>query len=145
MSVRRPGDLVALRRDVVRVLEPVRVRVGNPLVAFDGRERPDLLHAAGRFEVVQDRLVAREALEAHDLLGQEPSVLAEDDVTLARDVPAALVEGHAVPFLGVNEVLADGRGAGRRTRHRRVVPQTENPRSGFSVATIPKASASPPQ
>ena len=73
---------------------PVRVRVGHPLLALDRLERAELLHAARRLEVVQDRLVAGEALEAHDLLGQQRAVVAELDVPLARDVAEALVEGH---------------------------------------------------
>ena len=93
-----PGDLVALGGHVVGVLEPMRVRLGDPLLALDRSEGAELLHAAGRLEVVQDRLVAGEALEAHDLLGQEPSVLAKDDVALARELPATLVEGHVRPF-----------------------------------------------
>ena len=72
--------------------------LGDPFVALDRRERPELLDAARRLEVVQDRLVPGEALEAHDLLGQEPPVLAEDDVALARKLPASLVEGHGRPF-----------------------------------------------
>ena len=91
-------DLVALGRNVVRVLKPVRVGLGNPLLAHDRRERAELLDAAGRLEVVEDRLVPCEALEAHDLLGQEPPVLAEDDVALARELSAPLVEGHVRPF-----------------------------------------------
>src|SRR5262245_62558397 len=91
------------------------MRLGNPLLAHDRRERSELLDAARRFEVVQDRLVPCEALEAHDLLGQEPPVLAEDDVALARKLPASLVEGHGRPFrVGVTEVLAAcDRGSGR--------------------------------
>ena len=54
-----------------------------------GVNAPELLDAARRLEVVQDRLVPGEALEAHDLLGQEPAVLAEHDVALARDLPAS--------------------------------------------------------
>src|SRR5262249_6528396 len=110
-------DLVALRADVVRVLEPVRVRLGDPLLAFNRRERPELLHAARRLEVVEDRFVAREALEAHDLLGQEPAVLAEHDVALARELPARLVEGHRRPFrVAVTHVLAAGARSGRGRR-----------------------------
>jgi hypothetical protein len=45
-------------------------------------------------EVEQDRLVAREALEAHDLLGEQPPVVAELDVPLAGDVASELVRRH---------------------------------------------------
>ena len=72
----------------------MRVRVRNPLVALDLLEVADLHDAARRLEVVQDRLHPDEALHAHDLLGQERSVVAELDVTLARDVAEALVERH---------------------------------------------------
>jgi hypothetical protein len=44
--------------------------------------------------VVEDRLVAGEALEAHHLLGEERPVVAELDVALARNVAEALVERH---------------------------------------------------
>ncbi len=91
-------DLVPARCDVVGVHPPVRVRLRHPLLALDRRERSELLDAARRLQVVQDRFVPGEPLEAHDLLGQKPSVLAEHDVTLARHVAAALVEGHGRPF-----------------------------------------------
>ena len=93
-----PADLVAARVDVVRVHAPMRVRLGNPLLTLDRREVAELLDAAGRLEVVEDRLVSGEALEAHDLLGQQPPVLPEHDVPLPRDVPATLVERHVRPF-----------------------------------------------
>ena len=38
------GDLVAFRLDLVRVLEAMRVRLGNPLLALDRREGPELFH-----------------------------------------------------------------------------------------------------
>jgi hypothetical protein len=44
--------------------------------------------------VVEDRLVPDEALEAHDLLGQEGAVVAELDVPLARNAAEALVRRH---------------------------------------------------
>src|SRR5256885_9310418 len=50
--------------------------------------------AAGRLEVVEDRLVAGEALEPHHLFGEERAVVAELDVALARNVSEALVERH---------------------------------------------------
>src|SRR6185369_10558764 len=73
---------------------PMLVRAGIPLLALDALERADLLHAARRVEVVQDRLVPGEALEAHDLLGQERAVLPELDVALARNAPESLVGRH---------------------------------------------------
>jgi hypothetical protein len=73
---------------------PVRVRVGHPLVALDRLELAQLAHAAGRLEVVQDRLVPGEALEPEDLLGQERPVVTELDVALARNVPEPLVHRH---------------------------------------------------
>ena len=44
--------------------------------------------------MVEDRLVPGEALEAHDLLGEERAVVAKLNVPLAREVAEALVEGH---------------------------------------------------
>jgi hypothetical protein len=88
------ADRVAAGRDVGGLEVPVRVRVGHPLVALDRLERAELLDAAGRLEVVQDRLHPGEALHAHDLLGQERAVVPELDVALARDVAEALVERH---------------------------------------------------
>ena len=88
------GDLVALGLDPDRLEVTVGVRVGHPLLALDRLEVAELLDPAGRREVVQDRLVPREALEAHDLLGQQASVVAELDVALPWDVAADLVGGH---------------------------------------------------
>jgi hypothetical protein len=45
-------------------------------------------------QVVEDRLVADEPFEAHDLFGEERAVVAELDVPLARDIAEALVERH---------------------------------------------------
>jgi len=64
----------------------VRVRVGNPLVALDLLEVAELLDAARTLEVVQDRLHPGEALQAHDLFGQERAVVPKLDVPLARNV-----------------------------------------------------------
>jgi hypothetical protein len=88
------GDLVAGRLGLEGLEVPVRVLVGHPLLALDRLEAPELHDAAGRLEVVQDRLVAGEALEAHHLLGEERSVLTELDMALAGNVAEALVEGH---------------------------------------------------
>jgi hypothetical protein len=76
----------------------MRVRLGIHSSRSIGVNAPSSLTRHGRLEVVQDRLVPGEALEAHDLLGQEPPVLAEDDVALARELSAPLVEGHVRPF-----------------------------------------------
>ena len=62
---------------------PVRVRVRHPLLAHDRLELAELDHAARRLEVVEDRLEAREALEAHHLFGEERAVVAVHDVTLS--------------------------------------------------------------
>ena len=92
------ADLVAAGLDVPGVHAAMRVRLGDPFLALDRRELAELLHAAGRFQVVQDRLVAREPLEPHHLFGEEASVFAKDDVTLAGNVAATLVERHGCPF-----------------------------------------------
>ena len=73
---------------------PVRVAVRDPFLALDRLEVRDLRHAARRREVVEDRLVAGEPLEAHDLLGQKPAVIAELDVPFARNFPSDLIRGH---------------------------------------------------
>ena len=98
ISTRRPvissPDAARCRREV-----PVRVRFRHPLLVLDRLELPELLDAARRLEVVEDRLVAGEALEAHDLLGQQAAVVAEDDVALAGDIPETDVEGHRSDLL----------------------------------------------
>src|SRR5262245_15959061 len=92
-------DRAALRLDVLRVHQVPRVSVGHPLLPRDRRELAQLLDAAGGLEVVEDRLVAREALVAHDLLGQERPVLAQDGVALARQLPPLLVAHQRFPRL----------------------------------------------
>ena len=62
------------RLQLHRVREPVHVRVGHPLLELDRLELADLLDPAGREQVVEDRLVAGEALEAHDLLDEQRRV-----------------------------------------------------------------------
>jgi hypothetical protein len=71
------------------------VAVGHPFLALDGLEVADLLHPAGRLEVVEDRLVSREPLEPHHLLGQERAVLPKLDVALAGKTSELLIHGHA--------------------------------------------------
>src|SRR2546430_557301 len=68
--------------------------VRHPFVALDRLEGGDLRDAGRRGQVVEDRLVAREALEAHDLLGQARPVVAELDVALTGDLASDLVRGH---------------------------------------------------
>ena len=87
---------VAHRLEAHRVGEPVHVGVGHPLLDLDRLEVADLLDAAGRPQVVEDRLVAGEALEAEDLLDQQRRRavgrlrrrVAELDVALLRDLPS---------------------------------------------------------
>src|SRR5947208_11819597 len=88
------GELVAFRVDAVGLEVAMRMRVRNPLVTLDLLEVADSHHAAGRLEVVQDRLQPDETLHPHDLFGQERSVVSELDVTLAGDVAQTLVERH---------------------------------------------------
>ena len=113
------GDLVAAGLDALGVHQPVLVGVRHPLVAHDRLELADLLHAAGRLEVVQDRFVAGEPLEPHHLLGEEGAVVAELDVTLARNVAESLVEGHGPripPESSRGSLLRDVRGEHARRR-----------------------------
>ena len=88
------ADRVALGLDAHRPEVAMLVRTRVPLLALDPLEGADLLHAARRMEVVEDRLVPGEALEAHDLLGQERAVLTELDVALARHAAEALIGRH---------------------------------------------------
>ena len=60
---------------------------------------------ARRLEVVEDRLVAREALVAHHLLDQQPAVVAELGVALAGDVPEPVVP-HRLPLLSCSRSIA---------------------------------------
>src|SRR4029079_19404464 len=74
--------------------QPVDVGVGHPLLAHDRPEAADAVEAARRVQVVEDRLVAAEALVAEDLLDEQPPVpvlpAPELGVALGRD----LSEGH---------------------------------------------------
>ena len=88
------AERIAAGVDVPRLQVQRLVLVGHPLLALDRLEVAELLDAAWRREVVEDRLVPREALEPHDLLGQQRAVVAELDVALPRNVAEALVERH---------------------------------------------------
>src|SRR5581483_748814 len=81
-------------RHAVRLEVPVRVLLRHPLLALDRLEAGQLRHPARRVEVVEDRLVAGEALEAHHLLGEKRPVLTELDVPLAGNLAEPLVERH---------------------------------------------------
>jgi hypothetical protein len=75
--------------DDVRVREPVHMRARHPLLPLDGPELADLVKPAGRVEVEQDRLVAREPLVAEHLLHQKRRggpVATDLDVALGRDL-----------------------------------------------------------
>jgi hypothetical protein len=67
---------------------------GTHSLALDLLEVAELHHPARRLQVVEDRLVADEALEPHDLFGQERAVVAELNVPLSRNGSESLVEGH---------------------------------------------------
>ena len=60
-------DRIAARLDAVHVGEPMDMGVRHPLLALDRPEVADGVEPAGRLEVQEDRLVAREALVAHHL------------------------------------------------------------------------------
>ena len=96
---------VALRLDPARVDQVVRVRVRHPLHALDRLELAERHHAAGGLEVVEDRLVAGEALEPHHLLGEQGAVVAEGRVALARHAAAALVP-HRFPLSSCSRSIA---------------------------------------
>ena len=89
-----PGQRVAAGVDVPGLQVERLVLVRHPLVALDRLEAAEPLDAARRGEVVEDRLVPREPLEAHDLLGEQRAVVAELDVALARHLAETLVERH---------------------------------------------------
>ena len=96
----KEGDYIVVPRGTTYRFAPqgpqrqVVVLLGHPLLALDRNEPAELRDAARRLEVVEDRLVPREPLEAHDLLGEERAVLAEHDVTLGRNLAETLVERH---------------------------------------------------
>jgi hypothetical protein len=93
------GDLVTGGVDAVRREMTVRVLLRQPLVAHDRLEAGEVHDAAWRVQVVEDRLVAGEALEPHHLFAEQRPVLPKLHVALARDVAEALVERHAERLL----------------------------------------------
>src|SRR5581483_6445825 len=88
------ADGVACRRHVPGAEVSMRMGVRHPLVADDRLELAALDHSARRLEVVEDRLEAGEALEAHHLLRQERPVVPGDDVALPGQLAETLVERH---------------------------------------------------
>src|SRR6185437_3439306 len=100
-----------------RVREPVDVRLGHPLLELDRRELADVLHAARRPQVVEDRLVAGEALEAEHLLheqrrlpvaGRRPRV-AELHMPLLRHLAQAVVTHQRFPLSSCSRSIASKR------------------------------------
>ena len=103
-----PADRVPLRGDGARIDQAPGVGVGDPFLPLDRRELAHLLDSARALEVIEDRLVAREALVAHDLLGQQRAVLAQRRVALPRDLTPALVP-HRFPLLSCSRSMASNR------------------------------------
>jgi hypothetical protein len=88
------GHRVTARLHRGNVGEAVNVRLRHPLVSDDRAELADLVEPAGRVEVQEDGLVAREALVAEHLLDEQRrarSVAADLDVSLGRDVSERVV------------------------------------------------------
>ena len=102
------ADRVAAGVDRVGVGQPVHVGVGHPLLAHDRGELADLRQPARRVQVVEDRLVAGEALVAEDLLGQQRAVAPRLGVALGGDVAEADV-AHRCPPRGCRAAPARAR------------------------------------
>ena len=102
-------DRVALRLERDGVGQPVDVGVGHPLVELDRLELADLGDAARRVQVVEDRLVAGEALVAHHLLGQERPVLAELGMALGRQAAHRHVAHQRFPLAACSRSIASKR------------------------------------
>jgi hypothetical protein len=102
------GDRIAGGLDGPRDQVAMHVGVGHPFDVLDRLEIAGLRDPAGRFEVVEDRLVAGEPLEAHHLLDQQPAVVAELDVALAGDVAEPVVP-HRLPLLSCSRSIASNR------------------------------------
>src|SRR5206468_2933893 len=99
-----PPDGVALRRDTARAEQVVAVCLGHPLLALQRLEATELVHPAWGLKVVEDRLVAREALEPHHLLREESAVVTKRHVALAGDLAAGLVSHSGSPLHPVHAV-----------------------------------------
>ncbi len=89
------------------------VGVGHPLRVLDRRELAGLRDPARGFEVVEDRLVAREALVAHHLLDEQAAAavgggvaVAELGVALGRDLAEAHVAHQRFPRLSCSRSIA---------------------------------------
>ena len=109
-------ERVTARLDGIRVSEPVHVGLGHPLLALDRAERSDLVEPAGRLQVEQDRLVAREALVAHHLLDEQGrgaavgrGVAADLDVPLWGDLAEACVTHQRFPLRSCSRSIASNR------------------------------------
>ncbi len=106
------ADRIAPGLDRVGVGEAMDVGLRHPLLALDGREGADGVEAAGRLEVQEDRLVAREALVAHDLLDQQrraAAIAAHLYVALARYVTQRRVAHQRFPRLSCSRSMASNR------------------------------------
>jgi hypothetical protein len=99
-----PRHGVTLRRHVRSEEVAVRMAVGHPLVSSHRLELADLSDPAGRREVIEDGFVAREPLQAEDLLGQEDPVLAKLGVSLRRHLASSLVDRHLLSLLRERKV-----------------------------------------
>ncbi len=110
-------DRVAHRGHAHRVGEPVHVRLGHPLLELDRRELADVLHPARRPQVVEDRLVAGEALEPEDLLDQQRRLavvgrrlrVAELHVPFLRHLAQAVVTHQRFPLRSCSRSIASKR------------------------------------
>src|SRR5207248_8735929 len=74
--------------------------------ALDRGELADLRHAARRLEVVEDRLVAGEALVAHHLLCQQSAVGPELRVPLRRQLAHRHVAHQRFPLAACSRSIA---------------------------------------
>jgi hypothetical protein len=105
-----PEDRVAGGAQRRGVRQPVHVRVGDPLVQRERLERADLGDVAGRAHVMEDRLVAGEALVAHDLLDEQPAILvAELGMALGRQIAHRDVPHQRFPRSACSRSIASKR------------------------------------
>ena len=117
------ADRVAARLGLGGLQVAVDVRVGDPLAVLDRLEGARLGDPARRLAVVEDRLVAREALVAHHLLDEQPAravVAAELRVALRRELSEPVVLSQVASLLllaldrleqGLEVALAEAAGA----------------------------------